>query len=320
MQRYGYAVEKYRYFCKCKYGVIDIIPPTEIIILDFINFMFRSGLQAQSMGPVLAGVRRHAILQGWPDFFRYGRQPASITAALDGAKRVFASSKRGAEARAHARKPATTAIVTRILAAAKTTLSPGDFLRLRLAILLCFLAGLRSDEVVPKSAARFSPALNLCFKDIRQYHSRSPDGTTLMVHIKRSKTDQLAQGRDIPIAASPGSPLDIVAAFTAWAAYRSRSGLSETIPLIVCRDGLPFTYHNFSSLLAEAVDAAGLKKSSITTHSFRKGGATTLAARGCSDADIKLWGNWKSNCHTVYVAPTSSHFTRLQSVLTNTAM
>ena len=45
-----------------------------------------------------------------------------------------------------------------------------------------------------------------------------------------------------------------------------------------------------------------------------------VAASGASDADIKVLGGWKSNCFNIYVAPTDSHFARLQSVLANATL
>lgn len=71
--------------------------------------------------------------------------------------------------------------------------------------------------------------------------------------------------------------------------------------LFLLSDASPITAAGVSKYLKSITDSAGYK--SITSHSFRIGGATWAAAQGWSDASIRAHGRWKSNAFVQYVRP-----------------
>ena len=61
----------------------------------------------------------------------------------------------------------------------------------------------------------------------------------------------------------------------------------------------------------------GLDPSRISSHSLRIGGATTLAAAGLTDGDVRGMGDWKSNTFMLYVRKNVELFSRAQSAMTS---
>jgi len=56
--------------------------------------------------------------------------------------------------------------------------------------------------------------------------------------------------------------------------------------------------------MQQAVEEAGIDKHRFTPHSFRIGGATSMAAVGASRSAIKELGGWKSNADLLYTRDT----------------
>jgi integrase len=89
---------------------------------------------------------------------------------------------------------------------------------------------------------------------------------------------------------------DELCPLAALAALLPRLGrLSERTPLI------SMSYITFNSMLKRQAAGAGISHAAITSHSFRRGGATTLFGAGVPPPLSKALGRWKSMTWMDYV-------------------
>ena len=173
----------------------------------------------------------------------------------------------------------------------------------RLAAMLGFAFG---------GVARLDDIAHLSLADV------SADGSGgLRVHVRRSKTDQMAAGFYKTVAPAPlGSPVCPVRAF-----MRYRDGLTRSSPIPpVALTSLPLWPNLTGGVspralwssgglskdaarkqLAAALLACGLDQESYTWHSCRSGAATAAARAGAAPLTLQALGGWKSDAYKVYV-------------------
>ena len=65
-------------------------------------------------------------------------------------------------------------------------------------------------------------------------------------------------------------------------------------------EGKGLTYNSFSRGLSKLLLRAGVV-GNFASHSLRRGGATHMSMSGCSVAEVKERGRWKSNCVFMYI-------------------
>jgi integrase len=307
-KRYNGALNKYTTFCRVVYGT-PALPPTKAIMLVFVAYMHEASLQTSTMQGIISGIRRNALLEDQPDFFVNDSMPYALSSALLGSKRLFSTSAKAAKARANKRQPATTPIVRRILDGAARCMPPNDLARFSLTVVLCFLGGFRISEILAASPNAFNPLRNLRVEDTVPGFEEGE--ACLIVHVEQNKTDQLAVGRHVYILDMPHDKhLCILSTWSSWLRIRLQLGLGEAVPLMVNDNGSAFSYQCYSTLLSQACAAAGISASQYTSHSLRKGGATTLSARGQGDAAIKVYGGWSQGnaAYINYVTPTAGRY------------
>jgi integrase len=135
----------------------------------------------------------------------------------------------------------------------------------RAVLLLGYAGALRPSEIA---------ALHLADVSI------ASDG--LLVTIRRSKTDQEAQGQSVGIAAGLHAATDPIRALRAWLDLRPAGAgpLFTRVPAnrAISRDGIG--QRTVSDLVRNRATAAGLGDLGISGHSLRAGHATTAALNG----------------------------------------
>jgi site-specific recombinase XerD len=148
----------------------------------------------------------------------------------------------------------------------------------RALLLVGFAAGLRRSEVVGLNA-----------DDVVE----EPQGLRLM--LRRSKTDQTGEGRQIAILRGRRTDTDPVAALAAW---REASGVADG-PLfrsihVSGKLGARLSGIDVNRIMVRAAKSAGLDATGYSGHSLRAGLATSAAASGASERSIQAVTGHKS--------------------------
>lgn len=120
----------------------------------------------------------------------------------------------------------------------------------------------------------------------------------LLIYVQSSKSSQFkGSPHIIPVACVSDVKLCAVCWLRSW--LRRRKPLPKEPVFSLC-DGSPMSYNSFQKYLKQIVTKAGITKR-ISSHSFRKGGATFLSSIGVPIQKIKERGNWSSDAVFKYL-------------------
>lgn len=160
------------------------------------------------------------------------------------------------------------------------------------AALIAFFGALRVSELVASSKRDTSDrALHL--DDVIL-------GTnTILIKIRRSKTDQAGQGKQVQLHGCDDPKLCPIKALASFLEVRGQ----EAGFLFIHSDGSPLTKYQFWVVTSKALASLGLQGVQFGTHSFRIGAASTAAAMGYSSTQIQGLGRWRSRAFQAYVRP-----------------
>ena len=193
------------------------------------------------------------------------------------------------------RAPVTVSMLEFMYDAAALFPSAHDCALVRSVVTLAFFGLLRVSEICPPSAGKFSKERHLTVADVVvDLPSRY-----VAVTLKESKSDPFRVGVTVRV----GSLNHRLCPVRAMASYLLVRG-SAPGPLFVFGNGALFTRVFLISMLRQWFPTI----STVNSHSFRRGGATALAASGASDFTIQLLGRWKSNTYLRYINITDSTF------------
>ena len=165
---------------------------------------------------------------------------------------------------------------------------------------------------------RRSEVQNLCRSDLQL----DQEGSLFILHIKSSNTDQTGLGFDIPITQGSACGVEVTKVLFAYLHELSKYSDQADHPLfpttkfesgqrVVCHTPLGkdaitrllpqflLQMVQFGKTLDPPLDLT--IEGSFASHSFRRGGATFLAAQGWPDVTIKYMGRWRSNTFTLYI-------------------
>ena len=158
---------------------------------------------------------------------------------------------------------------------------------------LCFAGFFRLGELLPASADTAAVSRCIQWGDITVDNASAP--STICVHLRVSKCDQLGKGVDVFVGKLPSRRCPVVATV----AYMSVRG-SSTGPFFIKADK-PLTKPVFIAELRAAITAIGLDQASFSGHSFRSGAATAASQAGLADSTIQLLGRWNSAAFLAYI-------------------
>ena len=156
-------------------------------------------------------------------------------------------------------------------------MSDYDGVMWRATLSLAFFGLLRISEYAAPSIFEFDPLIHLCFDDV----SFVAHGSVLLVRLKGSKTDPFRMSTTLRIA-STGHRVCPVTAMLEFLKIRH----SGNPFLFAFKDGQLLTRERVVLLLR----AAFPENPNLNTHSFRRGGASALAAAGYPPYVIRILG------------------------------
>ena len=221
---------------------------SESLLCYFSSYLACQNLSPQTIKTYLAGIRHTQITLGLPD-------PKDFS-SLSRLKQVQAGIQRTHALRPHTsrlRLPITPAVLLQLRTHwnRPETVPGTDALMLWAAATLCFFGFFRSGEITAPSQTTFYSSQHLSWGDVAVDSRSHP--TTLKVHLKRSKCDQLGKGVDIFI----GHTDDSLCPVTAVLSYMAHRGASDG-PFFTRSNGTPLTKPYFIAKVREALTAAGL--------------------------------------------------------------
>lgn len=125
------------------------------------------------------------------------------------------------------------------------------------------------------------------------------DAWSLTVNLPRTKTH--THGDTIHIGETFTS-VCAVRAMTYFLSFRARMYMQQrTATLFTHADGSPLTVRQLVSFLHRCLGRLNIDKRGFSGHSFRIGGATSMAQAGFRVHDIHIAGRWKSDSYLRYI-------------------
>ena len=278
---YSAGQRAYLEFCK-NFGVSNPIPATEESLSFFITHLARK-LAHGTIKSYLFAVRSLHVDLGLPSPLE---KCLVLERLLAGVKEV-----KGKDARP-SRLPVTTEVIARFA----HLLDSNQTHETRLFLAICTMGTyglLRSGEFLTDS---INATPKLLWSQIDQLSN-----SYIKVTFLASKSDPFRFGFTAPFFRND-SPSCPVSCFLAYKNQLNPSLLEPHLPVFVLEDGTPVSKSWVVSNLRKYADAIGLQGQRFAGHSFRKGGASSLAAAGVNDSVIKTLGRWKSWSYQLYIS------------------
>ena len=269
------------------------LPLEENTVLAFVHWLaFRRGSKASTIDTYLSGIRQLHVERGLPtDNIRTDRVKTILKGLKN--KNLAEDRKEGVEKR----KP----ITTDILLVLKGKLAEADMngrdQRLVWTVSsILFHGAFRVHELLCKKQSSFDPDFTLLGRDVKLVTQGGRE--VLQLKIKAPKEQKV--GKDVIVDVySTDTELCPVRAFKKWSKFR---GKEEELPLFRFSSGIPLTGKKFNEVVRDRLkgEVEDIEKL-FSSHSFRAGAASMMAAIGYSDDDIKAVGRWSSRAFMEYI-------------------
>ena len=175
------------------------------------------------------------------------------------------------------------------------TRCPADRKMFTAALLTAFFGMLRVSEYTSPSVAAYDPTTHLCVNDVSINWQRR----IMIINIKVSKTDPFRQGATVRIPVLNNDLCPVMAMIRYLAVRPNTQG-----PLFRFANGRFLTRAHITSLLVTSFP----NNPRISSHSFRRGGATALARVGTPDYIVQLLGRWQSDAYLSYISLPDNFF------------
>ena len=269
-------------------------------VLIYIHWLaFKRGVTAATINNYLSGVRQLHIAKGIDNVDL--RTPRIVT-LLEGLKNKEMAEKR--EQGKEKRKPITIEILKMLKnKLAEAPLCGTDQRMMWTASTVMFHGAFRVHEILSKEVKKFDPAFTLLSQDVllQKGTERAADGSVrseIRFRIKAPKENKAGTSIIVDVYETK-TDICPVRAFKKWDQFRSGE---EGQPLFRFKDGTPLTGRRFNQILRDSLRGLVPDVDTLfSSHSFRAGAASMMAALGYSDKDIKVIGRWNSRSFEEYI-------------------
>ena len=163
---------------------------------------------------------------------------------------------------------------------------------------LAFFTMSRKSNLVPNSISTFDHRKQWLRKDLLLKDD------CMIIRVKWSKTNQFSdRALYIPLVAMPESQLCPVAAYINMVNIVPPNGDKNQPAFCVIKSEkvVAFTYIQLHKMLRECIKRLGLDPMAYSSHSYRRGGATTAFRAQVPGELIQLQGDWASDAYKQYL-------------------
>ena len=263
----------------CSQVLVSPLPLTENIIENFCASLY-SRVSYKAIKVYLCGVQFWSKLHGCPVLIKNMPRLEYVTKAIRRAQ--------GGRFSRPLRPPITWRMLRRICAFVAQSELPFDSDMLTAAVLLAYFGLLRVSEYTSPSSTSFDGSAHLGVSDVDIQWERR----VALVTIKMSKTDPFRAGVTVRV----GVLSHYLCPVHALVRYLIRRGSSPG-PLFLFRNGAYLTRAHVLDVLVRSLPDIP----NVNTHSFRRGGASALAAANTPSHVIQVLGRWRSNAYAQYI-------------------
>ena len=181
------------------------------------------------------------------------------------------------------------------------------------AIIVCFWACLRSDNVVPKTARLFDPMRQICNANMR----RIPEGVLVSLAKTKTRSPQKAKLKillprlDSLVKLCPVRAIDSL--------FASIPGLDKgPLFMFLSVDGVkPLLYRDLRGVIRNWAKSLGVDPRRYGSQSARSGSATTAYRAGVDEVGIRKLGDWLSSVFLSYVKKDVVDLVKIQMQMLN---
>ena len=273
-------------------GLERTLPASEDLILSFIHWMaFQRGVKAATIDTYLSGIRQLHIERGMPEaVIRTER----VNMVLRGLRNKNNTEKRRGGVKD--RLPVTADILELLKTRLQSSSVRGRDQRMIWTVCtLLFHGAFRVHELLCNRSESFDPDFTLLSQDVKV--NGEGRGRTLQVKVKAPKEDK--NGKvvivDVFQTATAVCP---VQAFVKWDRFRLKE---VDQPLFRFSSGEPLTGKRLNEIIRERLRGYVEDERLYSSHSFRAGTASAMAALGYGDEDIQAVGRWSSRAFLEYI-------------------
>lgn len=203
-------------------------------------------------------------------------------------------------------KPTRIPITVKVLKLIKTELRATNYgnpdkLMIWLLCTIAFAGGFRCGELLCKKETEFDPKKDLLNRDMKLVRIRidNKEVESIQVKLKTQKSKKAKADQIVDIYES-GGDICPVRAHKKWTATHQKR--SDSLPVFSWESGKPLTVKHFNKILKSLVEEHLTPiNGTISSHSFRSGLASTLAALGFEEHDLMEAGRWSSQAYQRYL-------------------